>query len=69
MFHCTAGTDRTGYLASLTLSILGVDQKNLLKNYGLFGPPAIIILDDRGIEKKSARSVGFISAERLRDLL
>jgi thiol:disulfide interchange protein DsbD len=33
------------------LSILGVDQKDLLKNYGLFGPPAIIILDDRGIEK------------------
>ena len=51
------------------LSILGEDQKDLLRNYGLFGPPAIIILDDRGIEKKSARSVGFISAERLRELL
>ena len=34
------------------LSILGEDQKDLLRNYGLFGPPAIIILDDRGIEKK-----------------
>lgn len=35
LFHCTAGTDRTGYLASLTLSILGVDRAVIEDDYAL----------------------------------
>ena len=35
LFHCTAGTDRTGYLAALTLSILGVDRAVVEDDYAL----------------------------------
>ena len=35
LFHCTAGTDRTGYLAALTLSILGVDRAVIEDDYAL----------------------------------
>jgi hypothetical protein len=34
-FHCAAGKDRTGVLAALTLSLLGVDDDTVAVDYGL----------------------------------
>ena len=35
MFHCAAGKDRTGVLAALLLSSLGVDDAHICADYGL----------------------------------
>ncbi|MGH9139132.1 MAG: tyrosine-protein phosphatase [Acidimicrobiales bacterium] len=35
MFHCAAGKDRTGVLAALMLSLLGVDDETVAHDYGL----------------------------------
>ena len=35
VFHCAAGKDRTGVLAALVLSLLGVDEKVIAADYGL----------------------------------
>jgi thiol:disulfide interchange protein DsbD len=41
------------------------DQGRLLKQYKLFGPPGILVIDKNGEEKTAARSVGYISAQKL----
>lgn len=33
LFHCTAGKDRTGWLAAVVLSILGVDRADIFADY------------------------------------
>ncbi|MFV0307500.1 MAG: tyrosine-protein phosphatase [Desertimonas sp.] len=33
VFHCTAGKDRTGWLAALVLLLLGVDEEHIMANY------------------------------------
>lgn len=33
LFHCTAGKDRTGWLAALVLSALGVDRETVMADY------------------------------------
>ena len=35
VFHCAAGKDRTGVLAALLLSSLGVDDAHICADYGL----------------------------------
>ncbi|MDP6550151.1 MAG: tyrosine-protein phosphatase [Dehalococcoidia bacterium] len=35
VFHCTAGKDRTGVLAALTLGILGVDNEEIMRDFTL----------------------------------
>jgi protein-tyrosine phosphatase len=35
VFHCTAGKDRTGVLAALLLSLLGVDEETIVEDYAL----------------------------------
>ena len=35
VFHCTAGKDRTGVLAAVLLSVLGVDEETILDDYEL----------------------------------
>jgi protein-tyrosine phosphatase len=35
VFHCTAGKDRTGVLAAMVLSLLGVDDDSILADYAL----------------------------------
>jgi hypothetical protein len=35
VFHCIAGKDRTGILAALTLSLLGVDDGDVIEDYHL----------------------------------
>jgi protein-tyrosine phosphatase len=38
VFHCTAGKDRTGILAAVLLSVLGVPDEDIAKDYCLTGP-------------------------------
>lgn len=33
LFHCTAGKDRTGWLAALVLTALGVDRETVVRDY------------------------------------
>lgn len=35
MFHCTLGKDRTGILSAIVLSVLGVEDKNIITDYTL----------------------------------
>lgn len=35
LFHCTAGKDRTGVLAAIILSLLNVDEKQIMADYAL----------------------------------
>jgi protein-tyrosine phosphatase len=37
VFHCTAGKDRTGLLAALLLSLLGVPEETVVADYALSG--------------------------------
>jgi thiol:disulfide interchange protein DsbD len=39
------------------------DDKEILKAFGLFGPPAILFFDQVGFEKKNFRVVGFVPAD------
>lgn len=38
VFHCAVGKDRTGILAALLLSILGVSDETIIEDYTLTGP-------------------------------
>ncbi len=38
VFHCNAGKDRTGILASVVLGILGVSDKDIIEDYTLTAP-------------------------------
>lgn len=40
------------------------DHQAILKQYGLFGPPAILFFDEQGQEKSSKRVIGFMKADR-----
>ena len=35
VFHCAAGKDRTGVLAAIVLSLLGVDEETIVGDYAL----------------------------------
>jgi protein-tyrosine phosphatase len=37
VFHCTAGKDRTGLLAALVLSLVGVPEETVVRDYALSG--------------------------------
>jgi protein-tyrosine phosphatase len=57
VFHCTAGKDRTGMLAALLLSVLGVDDATILHDYELTNgyraerrAELLAALEQRGIE-------------------
>ena len=39
-------------------------DKELLKHFGLFGPPAIIFYNSNGDEQRNSRVVGFMNAEK-----
>jgi len=46
-----------------------VEHQRILKQYALFGPPAILFFDANGQEKVSKRVIGFMKAERFLDRL
>jgi thiol:disulfide interchange protein DsbD len=47
----------------------GKDQKELLNEYELFGPPALIFINAKSQEEQRLRTVGVISAEKLQEKL
>jgi thioredoxin:protein disulfide reductase len=46
-----------------------VEHQRILKQYALFGPPAILFFDANGEEKVSRRVIGFMKAERFLERL
>jgi thiol:disulfide interchange protein DsbD len=46
-----------------------VEHQRILKQYALFGPPAILFFDANGEEKVSKRVIGFMKAERFLERL
>jgi thiol:disulfide interchange protein DsbD len=46
-----------------------VEHQRILKQYALFGPPAILLFDANGEEKISKRVIGFMKAERFLERL
>ncbi len=38
VFHCAIGKDRTGILAAVLLSVLGVEDEEIIEDYALSGP-------------------------------
>ncbi len=46
-----------------------VEHQRILKQYALFGPPAILFFDANGEEKISKRVIGFMKAERFLERL
>ena len=46
-----------------------VEHQRILKQYALFGPPAILFFDANGEEKRSKRVIGFMKAERFLERL
>ena len=46
-----------------------VEHQRVLKQYALFGPPAILFFDANGEEKASKRVIGFMKAERFLERL
>lgn len=48
---------------------MGPDQKALLNQYKIFGPPAILLFDSTGVEQKSKKTVGVVSPQKLLLLL
>ena len=47
----------------------GINQKELLNEYQLFGPPAFIFINNQGQETEKLRTVGIISPEKLQEKL
>ena len=45
------------------------DHQTILKEFGLFGPPAILFFDEQGQEKRSKRVIGFMKADRFLERL
>ena len=50
-------------LLQVDVTANGVDDKALLKRFGLFGPPGIIFFDRDGAESRSLRVIGFQSPQ------
>lgn len=46
-----------------------VEHQRILKQYALFGPPAILFFDQNGEEKVSQRVIGFMKSERFLERL
>ena len=50
-------------LIKLDITKTNDDNSKFLKDYKLFGPPAILFFNNNGEEIRQARIVGFINAE------
>ena len=68
LFHCTAGKDRAGFAAAITLIALGVSKENVIKDYmktNIFTKDRI----DEMIDKIELMSLYQVDAEILRPLI
>ena len=60
---------KTYRLIQIDMTKNTVDHQTILKQYGLFGPPAILFFDEQGQEKSSKRVIGFMKADRFLERL
>ena len=45
VFHCTAGKDRTGMVAALVLSLVGVDDEVIVEDYTLTDERMVLVME------------------------
>ena len=60
---------KTYRLIQIDMTKNTADHQAILKQYGLFGPPAILFFDEQGQEKSSKRVIGFMKADRFLERL
>jgi thiol:disulfide interchange protein DsbD len=60
---------KTYRLIQIDMTKNTADHQATLKQYGLFGPPAILFFDEQGLEKSSKRVIGFMKADRFLERL
>ena len=51
-------------LLQIDVTANNIDDKTMLKRFGLFGPPGIIFFDNQGKEMQGKRVIGYQNAER-----
>jgi protein-tyrosine phosphatase len=57
VFHCAVGKDRTGILAAMLLSLVGVPDKDIIEDYTLSGPYMEELLKQINSDPKTAENV------------
>jgi thiol:disulfide interchange protein DsbD len=60
---------KTYRLIQIDMTKNTADHQAILKQFGLFGPPAILFFDEQGQEKTSKRVIGFMKANRFLERL
>ncbi len=60
---------KTYRLVQIDMTKNTADHQAILKQYDLFGPPAILFFDEQGQEKSSKRVIGFMKADRFLERL
>jgi len=60
---------KEGLLLQADVTANDDQDKALLKEFGIFGPPAIIFYDANGVEQKNARVVGYMPADEFGTIL
>jgi thiol:disulfide interchange protein DsbD len=60
---------KTYRLIQIDMTKNTADHQAILKQFGLFGPPAILFFDEQGQEKSSKRVIGFMKADRFLERL
>ena len=60
---------KTYRLIQIDMTKNTADHQAILKEFGLFGPPAILFFDEQGQEKRSKRVIGFMKADRFLERL
>ena len=60
---------KTYRLIQIDMTRNTADHQTILKEFGLFGPPAILFFDEQGQEKRSKRVIGFMKADRFLERL
>jgi len=58
VFHCAVGKDRTGLLAAILLSTLGVADEDIIADYAMSGPPMQVIIKRLSSKPETA---GFVT--------
>jgi protein-tyrosine phosphatase len=62
IFHCAIGKDRTGLLAAMLLSALGVADEDIIEDYALSGPPMQVIIKRLSSKPETAGMVTRVPA-------
>ncbi len=62
VFHCAIGKDRTGILAAILLSVLGVEDKDIIEDYAFSTPYMEELLNRINTDPKMAEMAGHLPA-------